>query len=175
MLFFLKKLVSQLFMPVPFILELLLLGLAFLWFTKKQISGKIVVTIAATLLLFSGFGIISDTVLYRLETMYPPVNLDQAREAGVKWVVVLAGGHDADESLPVTTQLGYETQVRLNEGIRIHRSLPRAKLLVSGGKVFSEKSSAELMERLAVELGVDAKDIVLEDRSLDTGEEAEFA
>ncbi|MCK9263422.1 MAG: hypothetical protein M0R18_06365 [Deltaproteobacteria bacterium] len=58
---------------------------------------------------------------------------------GVQWVVVLAGGHVSNESLPVTSQLLDETLVRLAEGIRIQQNLPGARLLVSGGCISSPR------------------------------------
>jgi uncharacterized SAM-binding protein YcdF (DUF218 family) len=173
-MFVLKKIIAGMFMPLPLVLELLVAGVILLWFTRRQVLGKIIVTFAMLLLLFEGFGVFSDTVLDKLESMYPPLNIQEAQKARVKWVVVLAGGHTMDERLPVTSQLAPETQVRLNEGIRVFRSLPGARLLVSGGGVFSSVTSAELMARLAVDLGVDPRRIVLENMSKDTGDEADL-
>jgi uncharacterized SAM-binding protein YcdF (DUF218 family) len=173
-MFVLKKIVSGMFMPLPLVLELLVAGIVLLWFTRRQVLGKIVVTAAMFLLLFEGFGVFSDIVLDKLESMYRPVDIREVREARVKWVVVLAGGHTVDGRLPVTSQLAQETQVRLIEGIRIFRALPESMLLVSGGGVFSPVSSAELMARLAADLGVDPKRIVVENMSRDTGEEADL-
>lgn len=171
-MFILKKIITQFFMPLPFVLELLIIGVVLLWFTKRQAAAKILLTAATLLLLAMGFGILSDSALKKLENTYPPLDIEAAREAGIQWVVVLAGGHSSDASLPVTSQLAPETQVRLNEGIRIYRRLHGARLLVSGGRVFDPKTSAELMAKLARELGVNPGDIVLEDTSQDTDDEA---
>ncbi len=170
--FILKKIISQMLMPLPVVLELLIAGLILLWFTKKQLAAKIVISLAALLLMISGFGILSDRLLARLEHMYPPVDIQAARQTGVKWVVVLGGSHVTDPDLPLTGVLTPETQARLNEGIRILRRIPHAKLLLSGGSAFDPRSDAEVMAGLAVDLGVDPGDIVLEDESLDTDDEA---
>ncbi|HQI00706.1 MAG TPA: ElyC/SanA/YdcF family protein [Deltaproteobacteria bacterium] len=171
-MFVLKKIVSEFFMPVPIVLSLLVIGIVLLWQKRRQAAAKIVLTTGSILLLFAGYGIISDAVLRKLEYQYPVLDIRAAREAGVKWVVVLAGAHGSDAGLPVTSQLAPETQVRLVEGIRIYRSLPGTRLLVSGGKVFDSRTSAELMASLAGELGVNPEDITLEDRSRDTHGEA---
>ncbi len=171
-MFIVKKIVTQFFMPIPFVLQLLIIGTALLWFTRRQVAAKIVLTTATILLFGMGFGFLSDHALYKLENTYPPLDIEAAQQAGIRWVVVLAGGHSSDAGLPVTSQLMPETQVRLNEGIRIYRQLNGAKLLLSGGKVFDPKSSAELMAGLARELGVKPGDIVLEDTSKDTDDEA---
>jgi len=161
-------------MPLPLVLGLLIAGILLLWFSRRQVLAKIIITAAMFLLLFEGFGIFALPMLQKLEGMYRPVNLIEARTARVRWVVVLAGGHSREDALPVTSQLSPETQVRMNEGIRILRNLPGARLLVSGGEVFGTISSAELMARLAVELGVSPERVVPEDRSKDTDDEAEF-
>lgn len=171
-MFILKKVITQFFMPIPFVLGLLIMGIALLWFKKRQVAARIMLTVATLMLLAMGFGLFSDSALMKLENTYPPLDIETAQQAGIRWVVVLAGGHSSDPGLPVTSQLAPETQVRLNEGIRIYRSLRGAKLLLSGGRVFDPKSSAELMAELARELGVNPKDIVLEDESQDTEDEA---
>jgi uncharacterized SAM-binding protein YcdF (DUF218 family) len=48
------------------------------------------------------------------------------------------------------------------------------RLLLSGGKIFAPDSDAELMARLAVELGVDPADVVLENDSRNTKDEAKL-
>lgn len=171
-MFVLKKIISALFMPVPIVLCLFMAGLILLWLNRRQAAARVMLTIGTILFLLAGYGILSDAALKRLEYQYPVLDLEAAREAGVKWVVVLAGAHDTDDSLPVTSQLAPETQARLIEGIRIHRNLPGTRLLVSGGKVFDSRTSAELMARLAKDLGVNLGDISLEDRSKDTHDEA---
>jgi uncharacterized SAM-binding protein YcdF (DUF218 family) len=171
-MFVLKKIVSEFFMPMPIMLGLLIAGLVLLWPKRRPAAAKIMLTIGTVVFMLAGYGVLSDAALKKLEYQYPILDIKAAGEAGVKWVVVLAGGHDSDESLPVTSQLAPETQVRLIEGIRIYRSLPGTRLIVSGGKFFDPRTSAELMARLAEELGVNPKDIVLEDRSKDTHDEA---
>ncbi|MRR38307.1 hypothetical protein EG829_27400 [bacterium] len=173
-MFIMKKIISGMLMPVPFILELLVAGLIILWFTKRQIAAKIIITLATFLLLTAGFGIATDNILYRLENMYPPLEIKAAGQEKFSWVVVLASGHISDSTLPVTSQLDSYTQVRLNEGIRLHRKLPGSKLLLSGGAFVDPVPCAELMAELARDLGVDPGDIVLETRSKDTEDEAEF-
>ncbi|HOW99338.1 MAG TPA: ElyC/SanA/YdcF family protein [Deltaproteobacteria bacterium] len=173
-MFLLKKIVSGMLMPVPLVLELLIAGVLLLWFTRRQVLAKALVTAGTLLLLLEGFGVLSQFALSRLEGMYSPVGIQEARDAGVKWVVVLAGGSSESEALPVTSQLAPETQVRMNEGIRILRGLSGARLIVSGGRVFGTVPTAELMERLAVELGVSPNAVVREDRSRDTGEQAGY-
>jgi len=87
-------------------------------------------------------------------------------------VVVLSGGHSPDSQLPITGQLSKASLMRLVEGIRIHRKLPKSKLILSGGSVFSTITDAKVMADVAVALGMDAKDLVLESESKDTKDQA---
>lgn len=171
-LFLLKKIVSQFFMPVPVIAGLLLAGLVLLRFTRRRRAAGALLAAATLAFLFMGYGVFSDSILAGLERRYPPLDIQAARDAGIQWVVVLAGGHVSSESLPVTSQLLDETLVRLVEGIRIQQGLPGARLLVSGGCISDPEASAALMAELARGLGVDPADIVVEGVSRDTYEEA---
>ena len=173
-LFLLKKIVSQFFMPVPVIAGLLLAGLILLWFTRFRRAAGAILAAETILFLIMGYGVFFNSILAGLERRYPPLDIQAARDAGIQWVVVLAGGHVSNESLPVTSQLLDETLVRLVEGIRIQRNLPGARLLVSGGRISDPRASASLMSDLARSLGIDPANIVLEDLSRDTYEEALF-
>lgn len=177
-MFLFKKIALLFFFPVPFCLELLLLGLVLLWFTRRQRAGKILVSLGTALLLICGYPFVPDLVLGPLEQRYPPV-LDLAAgtpgpagpQAG-KYIVVLSGGHTSDPQLPVTSQLRPESLVRLLEGVRLYKAAPGRKLLLSGGGVYDPVPEAQVMARVAQIMGVDPRDIVLESASRDTEEQA---
>lgn len=170
-MFVLKKVIGSVFMPVTVCVEILLVGLFLLWFTKKQKAGKIVVSVGIALFIGFGYGGIPNTLIEPLENRYVPF---QSANAGddIKWVVVLGGGHTVDPRLPANSQLGEATLSRLIEGIRIHRLLPGSKLILSGGAPFGTVSNAEVMGDTALALGIDPGDIVLESISKDTRDEA---
>jgi len=170
-MFLFKKIVAPLFFPVPLCLEILLLGLILLWFTKKQKAGKIVVSIGVGLTMIFSFGTFQDILLRSLENKYPPlINLQKVDD--VKWVVVLGGGHTSDPELPVTDQISKSSLSRLVEGIRIHRNLPVSKLILSGGGGFDPVPNARIMADVASVLGVNETDMILEPDSKDTKDEA---
>jgi len=60
-------------LPVPICVEILLLGLFLLWFTRRQKAGKIVVSIGVVLLAALSYGVISDILIRPLEYKYPPL------------------------------------------------------------------------------------------------------
>jgi uncharacterized SAM-binding protein YcdF (DUF218 family) len=94
---------APLFFPVSLCLELLLLGLVLVWFTRRQKTGKVVLLIGFLFLALLSFDAASDKLLQPLEYKYPPV-LSSDDISGIKWVVVLGGGHISDPRLPVTSQ-----------------------------------------------------------------------
>ncbi|MDQ7047433.1 MAG: ElyC/SanA/YdcF family protein [Sulfurovum sp.] len=86
----------------------------------------------------------------------------------------MGGGHHTDESLPITSQVVATSVVRLNEGIRLYLQLDRkAKIIVSGYHGLHDPTEHAVMQkRLAISLGVHAKDIILHLGTRDTQEEA---
>jgi uncharacterized SAM-binding protein YcdF (DUF218 family) len=172
-LFLFKKIVGPLCFPLSICLILLVLGLIFLWFTRRQRTGKVLATIGVLLLALLSYSAISDRLLRPLESRYPPV-LNPAGLRDVRWVVVLGGGHNSDPTLPVTSQIDESAAVRLVEGIRLHNMLPESKLVLSGGTVFDPVPHARVMADVAAAIGVDEQDVVLQTRSRDTKDEARF-
>jgi len=54
-MFLLKKIVAPLFSPLSVVIGLMGIGLFLMWFTRKQKTGKILITLAAAILLFFSF------------------------------------------------------------------------------------------------------------------------
>lgn len=158
-------------MPVSVCVEILIVGLFLLWFTKRQKAGKIIVSVGVALLIGFGYGALPTVLMAPLENRYPPFQVANP-EDDIRWVVVLGGGHTEDPRLSANSQLGAATLSRLIEGIRIHRLLPGSKLILSGGNPFGTVSNAEVMGDAALMLGIDQENIVLETISKDTKDEA---
>jgi uncharacterized SAM-binding protein YcdF (DUF218 family) len=166
-----KKLLTPLLYPVPAVLLALGLGLFFLWITPWKRAGRLLVTLGALLLGALSWGPVADSLVRPLERQYRPLVFHQGLR-DVRWVVVLGGGHVSDPMLPPTGQLDEASLVRLAEGIRIHRLLPRSRLLLSGGRLHDPVSHAQVMAEAAASLGVDPKNMLLEANSRDTQDQA---
>ncbi len=160
-MFLLKKIMSGFLMPLSIFLGLFLLGLVMLRTNRGRLIAKKVLTFTFLFFVFLTYGALSYWPLQKLENIYPPIDIKSVRPNNIKWVVVLAG-------------IPEETCVRLTEGIRIYRQLPGAKLFMSGGKMFtsSPEPSSSIMARIATGLGVNPQDIVQENISRDTKDEA---
>jgi uncharacterized SAM-binding protein YcdF (DUF218 family) len=159
--FLLKKIMSGFLMPLSILLCLFLWGLIMLRTNRTRLTAKKVLTFTFLILVLLSYGALSYWPLQELENIYPPIDIKWVRPNNIKWVVVLAGAPE-------------ETYVRLTEGIRIYRSLPGTKLIMSGGKLFtaSPEPSSSKMARIATGLGVNPQDIVQENISRDTKDEA---
>lgn len=171
-IFLLKKIAGAILMPLPLGLLMAGVGLVMLWCTQRQKVGKVLTTVAVVFLGAASYGPVSDRLLSSVEHQYPPfVELDSLES--IHWVVVLGGGHVSDPSIPITSQVGKTSLVRLNEGLRILQQIHEGRLLLSGGKVFDPVSNAEMMARIAIALGFPKEKIVLATTPKDTAEEAQ--
>jgi len=178
-MFVLKKIVSVLFYPMPLFSYIALTGLFLMWFTKKQKAGKIIISVAVVFIILLSNSMISYRIVKLLESAYAPHNLELTPQAGaslesnpIKYIVVLGGGHTSNPELPVTGQIGGDALVRLIEGIRIYKKYPGSRLVLSGGAVFDPVPNAGIMANIARDLEIDERDLLIEDRSRDTADEA---
>jgi uncharacterized SAM-binding protein YcdF (DUF218 family) len=172
-MFLFKKIVAPFFFPLSICVEIFLAGLFALWFTRRQKTGKILISIGVILLATMSYSAVSDSFLGTLEYKYLPIT-DASNFQDVKWVVVLGGGHVSNPKLSITDQLTDTSLVRLVEGIRIHKKILNSTLVLSGGSVFSSTSDADTMAKMAMALGIEKKEIVLESESKDTKDQARF-
>ncbi len=180
-MFVLKKIISQLFSPAPLCLEILLVGLFFLWFTRKQRTGRIIASAGVFIFLVMCYSAGPNILLRQLENKYPPLCLSGTFDtavgsdiSSVKWIVVLGGGHISDPNIPITSQISESTLVRLIEGIRLYKKIPGSKLILSEGKVFDVVAGSETMAEVAKAIGINQEDLILESESIDTADEAQI-
>ncbi len=178
-MFVLKKIVSHIFFPVPLCLEILIVGVLLLLFTRKQRAGKVVVSVGVALFAAMSYTAVPTVLLRPLEYRYPPFCAEGRMDApsrhkmpAVKWIVVLGGGHTSDPKIPATSRISNASLVRLIEAIRLHKRMPGSRLVLMGGKVFDDLPEAEGMAAVAMAVGVKRKDIVVEPCSKDTAEQA---
>ncbi|MFH2138216.1 MAG: envelope biogenesis factor ElyC [Candidatus Omnitrophota bacterium] len=169
-MFLFKKIIASFLFPVPLTILFLISGIFLLWFSKKQKTGKVLITLGVILLILSSFSATASAILRPIEYKYPA--FDSSHLTKADFVVVLGGGHTSNSELPLLSQIGSASLVRLIEGIRIQREIKGSKLLLSAGKVFDPVSTAEIMRKTAKSLGVREEDIIIEDKSKDTKDQA---
>jgi len=172
-MFLFKKIVAPLFFPVSVVLFVLVLGSFLLIWSRRKKTGKVLILIGVLLLGALSYEAVSEKLLRPLEYTYPPL-IRAVTMGDIRWIVVLGGGHTSDQRLPVTDQVSDLSLIRLVEGIRLHREIPKSKLILSGGRVFDPASEATAMAKVAIAIGVEKEDLVLEEDSKDTEDQARF-
>jgi len=168
-MFLLKKIIASILLPIPLVLIISGFGLFLLWFTKWQRFGKLLVGFAVIGLLVMSSTPFSNYAISTLENSFAPFDVEKKT---VKYVMVLGSGHVSDAKLPVTSQIGSVSLIRLVEGIRIYQANPGSKLILSGYGGKDPVSNAEVVAKVAVALGIARSDLIESANARDTFEEA---
>ncbi|AUU32422.1 envelope biogenesis factor ElyC [Shigella flexneri] len=169
MLFTLKKVIGNMLLPLPLMLLIIGAGLALLWFSRFQKTGKIFISIGWLALLLLSLQPVADRLLRPIESTYPTWNNSQK----VDYIVVLGGGYTWNPQWAPSSNLINNSLPRLNEGIRLWRENPGSKLIFTGGVAKTNTvSTAEVGTRVAQSLGVPREQIITLDLPKDTEEEA---
>ncbi len=175
--FIFKKVISIGLTPVSITLELIVLGVILLGFSRrtsrakpepkwllfKGISGDLGGALIWAGVLFLYLCSIEPVAGYLsrvLEKKYPPLT-----EVPItpEFIVVLPGGHRFGEGKPADSQIQRKTFVRLSKGVEYWRQFPDSTLVFSGLPY-----EVEPMRDIAVKMGVAADKIFLETEARDT-------
>ncbi len=169
-------LVAQILQPYT----LLLLGLvgAALWTWRRKNSRRHALLLASSLLgllFFLSTPLAGFLALRSLEG--PDLSAEvvpQPRDT----IVVLGGSRQRDDEAGTQVRVGPDTFYRCYHAVQLYKKAGRCRLVLSGGKVdFSEPgpSLARVMRDFVMELGVQPGDVVLEEQSSTTRENATFS
>lgn len=169
-LFLAKKFLGALAQPLPLSMLLGMAGLYLLWFSQRQRLGKGLTSLALFISIGFSLPAISNGLLDPLEQREPALGAVPAADS-VDYIVVLGGGHEPDTTLPLSSRLYDASLKRLLEGIRLQQHTG-AKLIVSGGAVYSDIPEAATMAELAQALGVANTHLIVEDQAKDTASQA---
>jgi len=164
-----KRLLEACLLPVPIVIALLVAGMLVLRFTKRERAAQWLLGVSAALSLLTGYGIFERAMLGPLEDRYHALDALELQAMAPKptAVVLLGAGFRPDAELPPNARLSSTAIARLTESIRLLRSLPQARLIVSDG-LGQGQSTADT----AVLLGIPRERITVEPRSNDTADEA---
>ncbi|MCX7120622.1 MAG: YdcF family protein [Gammaproteobacteria bacterium] len=173
MLFWLKKIISAFLLPLPFGLLLIAIGLFFLIAKQAKPLRNTCLSAGFFIILLFSFNPISATLVNNLQYRYPPLIY---APSNVEYVLVLGGGVRGGKNYPPNLTLDAASLSRLVEGIRLFKQVQstnaNATLILSGGRVFQSPAVAGKMRNTAVMLGVNNQNVLLENGSQDTYQEA---
>jgi hypothetical protein len=113
LMFLFKKLVGPLLLPHNVFLVMLGVGVLMLWFSSKRRLSRILVTIAAVGFCLLSYPGVWSGLVGRMESKYPPLDIQRSDLSEIRWIVVLGGGGEMSDSLPATSQLSLPGQARL--------------------------------------------------------------
>lgn len=155
----------------PFFVALFLLGLCtwFMWRRTYETFVRIGLLTSFIILILISTGWLPQFLSSKLESQYPVVTQIDPK---IQWIVVLSGGQSEEEGMPANNLLTSASIKRLVEGVRLFRALPNAKFLVTGGADKPEEPEAKKLAQLAEWFAVPRQQIVLEQNSLNTADQA---
>ena len=174
--FILKKIVSRLFFPLPLCIELMGIGLVLHLFSRKKKTASLFLGCGFLLLILFSLQGPSNLLLCPLESIYKPAFSKISSThvlPKIHWIVVLGGDTLSAKNRPANSSLGTSSLARIVEGVRLARIFPRAHLILTGsGGPGDPDSTAGLMARTAISLGINASRITRIGQAKDTPDEA---
>jgi uncharacterized SAM-binding protein YcdF (DUF218 family) len=171
MYIYLSKILPLLVLPVGIVFELLVIALLFLWWKKRKPAMFLIVA-AMAVLWFSSMPIVANTVLGKLEQRIPAVPLSAVPES--KCVVVLGGALEPLRPPRVDVNL-LDSIDRISKTASLYRAGKARLVIVSGGNqpwAPKLKSEAAAIRTVLVEWGVANDDIIVDETSRNTYENA---
>lgn len=166
-----KKIVSKLVYPVGAVLALWVVGLIVRRCRPRSSAGTILILLGGIMLVAFASPVTSYVLLRPLETWAGPyADPNELERKGVRHVVVLAG-IVAGKGLPPADRWGNGI-FRVMEGARLCRRVQGSRLVLLQPGFLPQERLREQMAALPEEMGISAKDLVLEEGALDTLDEA---
>jgi uncharacterized SAM-binding protein YcdF (DUF218 family) len=174
MFFVLSKILGFLAIPSNLVALAGLIGVALL-LTRHGRSGRRLVVASLVLLAVLGLSPIGNALIIPLEQRFPPWDAARGAPAGI---IVLGGAISPDISLARNVVALNESAERLAVVAELARRYPDAKILFSGGTgalLYSEGIEADFALRLLQSFGIARERILLDSRSRNTVENAQFS
>jgi uncharacterized SAM-binding protein YcdF (DUF218 family) len=161
---------DALLMPLPIAVVLVGAGLLARRFGRQR-TAFIALASGCGIAFASTLGPVANGALHPLEKRYPAILDATDLATSPRYIAVLGSGYNPRDGLPVTAALDAVGVVRLTEGLRLYRQLPKSVLIVSGGAAGGHPPTAEGYARAAIALGVPAQVIMVLDTPINTAAE----
>jgi uncharacterized SAM-binding protein YcdF (DUF218 family) len=166
-------LVTTLLQPYTFLCLLMAGAIVNIWRKRRETRGRLLlVTLPFVALVFLSTGLASFLLLAPLQFHYPPL---PQRPPHAEAIVVLGGYVSPPNELRARPQLGVDTLYRCLHAADLYHQGKPCPIVVSGGKVNPQEPGptiARAMQDMLLSLRVCAEDIIVEDGSRTTYENA---
>jgi uncharacterized SAM-binding protein YcdF (DUF218 family) len=172
--FVLSKTLGVVILPTNFLLLLGLVG-APLLLTRFYAAGRKCLVLSIVLLAICAFSPLGNWLIYPLENRFPPWDASRGAPDGI---VVLGGPIDADISVAHNAPVIRSAADRIVAGVALARKYPDARVIFTGGSpnlISNDAREADYAATIFERLGVDRSRLIIERRSRNTLENAEFS
>ena len=161
-------------LPTNFLIGIGLAGVALLA-TRFASAGRKLMIASVVLLAISGFSPLGYLLLYPLEQRFPPWDATRGAPDGV---IVLGGSVDADISAAHGTAVISSAADRVIASAALAHRYPNTRILFTGGSaslLSNDAREADYAASLFESLGISRERLIMERRSRNTQENAEFS
>jgi uncharacterized SAM-binding protein YcdF (DUF218 family) len=172
--FVLSKTLGVMLLPTNFLLGAGLIG-AILLATRLAWLGRRLMIFSVALLVICGFSPVGNLILYPLEQRFPPWDALRGAPDGI---VVLGASIDADLSVAHGTAVVRSAADRIIAAAALARRYPNARIVFSGGSanlISNDAREADYAGAIFESLGIAKTRLIMERRSRNTVENAEFS
>ncbi len=165
------RLASEAFQPFTFFVVFTLLAFFGLWSLERLATRRALPVVIGVLALWVvSTPVASNLPVALLERQHPPASREALRDTDA--IVVLAGGVRSAGELRPDAVLAEGSIIRTLHAARLYRAGQPRPVIVTGGSATGPPAPAPLMAELLVELGVAEVDVIVEDQSRNTSENA---
>jgi uncharacterized SAM-binding protein YcdF (DUF218 family) len=172
--FVLSKTIGIMLLPTNFLIGIGVLG-ALLLATRIAPAGRKLLIASVMLFAICGFSPLGYLLLYPLEQQFPPWDAARGAPAGI---VVLGGSIDADVSAAHGVAVVAGAADRILASAALAHRYPNARIIFTGGSpnlLSNDAREADYAASLFESLGISKERLIMERRSRNTQENAEFS
>jgi uncharacterized SAM-binding protein YcdF (DUF218 family) len=175
MFFALSKTLGIMLLPTNLVISLGVIGVILL-FTRFAPAGRKLVIASVVLLAVCGFSPLGNWLLYPLEARFPAWDDTRGAPDGI---LVLGGAIEPELSAAHSTPVFTSAAARIFAAADLARRYPKARIVFSGGNanLVADDSAkeADYARRAFESFGISPDRLVMEGRSRNTQENAEFS
>ncbi|MGY3535442.1 YdcF family protein [Bradyrhizobium sp. USDA 4452] len=174
MFFVLSKTLGIILLPINFLIGVGVIGAALLLTRFARLGRKLMVG-SLLLLAICGFSPLGNVLVSALEQRFPPWDASRGAPDGI---IVLGGSIDADLSVAHGTPVVRTAADRVIAAAALARRYPNARLVFTGGSanlISNDAREADYAAEMFESLGIAKSRLIIERRSRNTAENAEFS